>query len=91
MLLICNEMPNYSAMAHDVVDMMNHLFMTWDGFSGSVQFPVPCPDREHNPWEGRCNAYDSCPPYHYFDPETEYGLLRLDLLDHMIEELEKHV
>ena len=53
------------------------VYDNWDKFSGDYMYPVPSPDENMTPEE-----------YYYYTPNKwggEYGKLRMDLLDRMIE------
>lgn len=78
---ICSQLGWYSSEEHR---QFRASFKTWPHYSGDISFPVPSPD-------GSIEAIDA-----YFnnlgdlrDRDTEYGRLRWDLLDHIIEELSK--
>jgi hypothetical protein len=64
-------------------DVLVCLFPLWDKFSGNINYPVPSTDI----------GYSSECLYNYKDNlwEGEYGALRYELLDFLIEELTKVV
>ena len=51
-------------------------FKTWDHYSGSEDFPIG-----DNPIEAEKLFFDCCD---YWDESSEYGLLRFELIDHLI-------
>lgn len=64
-------------------EKIKQAFTTWPHFSGNSSYPIPSthyPDPSY--------AYDRTD--NLWDRRTKYGRLRWDLLDHLIEYLEKH-
>lgn len=60
------------------IGLLTGLFLEWPHYSGSFRYPVPHPTLP--PLDGYWDTFD------LWDPETEYGRLRLDLLDFLIKE-----
>ena len=75
------------SMADDITadDLLEEVMATWPKSTGSINFPVPGTN-------GR--SYTACyvdcrrDKTNMWDPETEYGRLRLELLDHCIAHLQ---
>lgn len=67
--------PDYAAYEYD--DLLEEIFFRWPKYSGSPQFPVP-------PGYTAYMDIIDC-----WDRDTEYGQLRWELLDFLIEELKK--
>lgn len=65
----------------DYQEELAEAFEAWPKFSGSIQWPVPCPNAG-SPMEAYAN---SC---NMWNPEDAYGALRLELLDHMVQHFE---
>lgn len=59
-------------------------FKTWPHYSGDISFPVPSPDKSIEAIDAYFDKSNDL-----WDRDTEYGRLRWDLLDHIIEELSK--
>lgn len=68
-----------------VASWMHRAYPKWPKYSGNVTFPVP----------GGANIYDfhreHQPIGSMWDRNTEYGRLRLELLDFLIEQLESEI
>ena len=62
--------------------ILKQAFYTWPKFSGDVQFPINDPYNEISAH----NAYVQLPKW-----EGEYGALRFELLDHIINCLKKEI
>lgn len=62
------------------------LFESWAYYSGNSRYPVPPVDEDSAYTQYQ---YGDC--LGYFNPDTEYGQLRLDLLDHMIARLSEEL
>jgi len=63
------------------------LFEKWGHFSGSNAYPVP--SKENN-YSSYIRAFvDAQQANTMYDPTTEYGRLRLELIDFLIKELSK--
>ena len=61
---------------------LKHAFRTWPKFSGDVDFPINDPDNEVSANRAYC----------YLPKWTgEYGALRFELLDHVIDFLKKEI
>lgn len=64
-------------------DTLTKLMITWPKFSGNECFPVPSPDLEESSQEVYRRTHDEW--------SGEYGALRYELLDFLIDELTKVV
>lgn len=67
-----------------VDDLLEEIMATWPKSSGSVNFPVP---GTNGKGYGECYTDARVAKENMWDPETEYGRLRLQLLDHCINKL----
>ena len=67
---------------YDPRQILKQAFYTWPKFSGDVQFPINDPYNEVSAH----NAYVQLPKW-----EGEYGALRFELLDHIINCLKKEI
>jgi hypothetical protein len=75
---ICDNFPRID------VNLFSELFKTWDRFSGNIQYPVPHPGHLKDPPE---DVHELA--YFHYDNKWvgAYGLLRFELIDHLIKEL----
>ena len=64
-------------------ELLYELFESWPKYSGQRDYPIPHPDPQHLPQE----AYISNSQYHW-DRTTPYGVLRWELLEFCIAQLE---
>ena len=71
----------------DRCDML-HLMQQWPGGSGNIDFPVPASRTDTNP-EAAQIKYAKSNTKQMWDRDTEYGQLRWELLEWLIEELQK--
>lgn len=66
---------------------LSAIFQSWPKYSGDLRYPVP------SPYESLCSRsvyYDlSTNPYSMYDQSHEYSKSRLELLDYLIEKIEK--
>ena len=63
------------------------IFASWPHYTGNMDYPVPSPGALPGDTEGACEAYRAADDMY----TGEYGALRLNLLDHLIVELERLV
>lgn len=66
-----------------IQELLYELFESWPKYSGQRYYPIPHPDPQHLPQE----AYISNSQYHW-DRTTPYGVLRWELLEFCIAQLE---
>jgi hypothetical protein len=80
---ICGNVPNGR------VQLKEELLKSWKWYTGCDSYPIPS-DREKRPkrqqQELAAERYDEYGSH--WDKDTEYGQLRWDLLDHLIDKLE---
>ena len=67
---------------YDSWQILKQAFYTWPKFSGDVQFPINDPYNEVSAYR----AYDQLPKW-----VGEYGALRFELLDHVIDFLKREI
>ena len=67
---------------------MLHLMQQWPGRSGSIDFPVPA-NRTDTSLKAAQIKYIKSNTKQMWDRNTEYGQLRWELLEWLIEELQK--
>lgn len=79
---ICSQFDLYGLYSSEERQQFRASFKTWPHYSGDPSFPVPSPDG----LTYAINAYFDKSNY-LWDRNTEYGRLRWDLLDHIIEEM----
>ena len=78
---ICSQFDMFGLYSSEERQQFRDSFKTWPHYSGYISFPVPGP-------AAAIDAYfDNLGDL--WDRDTEYGRLRWDLLDHIIEELSK--
>lgn len=65
-----------------------HLIQQWPGSSGRVNFPVPASRTDTSP-EAAYHKYMESNTKQMWDRDTEHGQLRWELLEWLIEELQK--
>lgn len=65
-----------------------HLMQQWPGCSGSVNYPVPASRTDTSPEAARRKYMESYTKQ-MWDRDTEHGQLRWELLEWLIEELQK--
>lgn len=64
-----------------VIDHIQNLALTWEHHSGDLKYPVPYP-------VAVCPRFAYEDTTDYWDKSTEYGQLRYELLDYLIERVE---
>lgn len=69
-------------------EILSYFWQDWEYFSGNNDYPVPM-DREHRLEYQAESAYDFTE--NMWDADTEYGTLRFELLDHLIEKMQKYL
>lgn len=62
---------------------LRHLFIGWEHFSGDSSFPVPVPTEEKYGFSDPESMFQNTQDV--WDNTTEYGRLRRELLDYLIE------
>lgn len=67
---------------------MSHLMQQWQGSSGSINYPVPA-SRIDTSTKAAQVKYVKSNTKQMWDRDTEYGQLRWELLEWLIEELQK--
>ena len=67
---------------------MLYLMQQWPGHSGGINFPVPANRTDTSP-EAAHHKYMESNTKQLWDRNTEYGQLRWELLEWLIEELQK--
>lgn len=67
---------------------MSHLMQQWPGSSGSIKFPVPASRTDTSPKAAQLK-YAKSNTKQMWDRNTEQGQLRWELLEWLIEELQK--
>lgn len=67
---------------------MLHLMQLWPGSSGNIDFPVPASRTDTSP-EAALIKYMESNTKQMWDRNTEHGQLRWELLEWLIEELQK--
>ena len=67
---------------------MLHLMQLWPGSSGNIDFPVPANRTDTSP-EAALIKYMESNTKQMWDRNTEHGQLRWELLEWLIEELQK--
>lgn len=81
---ICNNVAANCYFREDKIDeILMEVFSHWPNFSGDIHYPVPHP--RCSPMEG----YEISRRTSLWDPETEYGKARFELLEFSIKYLEK--
>lgn len=68
--------------------ILSYFWEDWEYFSGNNDYPVPM-NREHRLEYQAELTYDFTE--NMWDAETEYGKLRLELLDHLIEKMQNYL
>jgi len=61
-------------------------WLNWEHYSGTPEYPVPHPSKEIS----ASVAYSMTPFSSFYDESTEYGRLRRDLIEHLIEQIRQH-
>lgn len=86
---LCMAVANAAGYAHvhenlELDDLLHELMVSWPKATGSSDFPVPGTDGQSYlaAYVDRRTNRESL-----WDPKTEYGRLRLELLDHCINKL----
>lgn len=69
-------------------DYMLHRMQQWPGHSGNIDFPVPASRTDTSPKAAEIKYMESSTKQ-MWDRNTEYGQLRWELLEWLIEELQK--
>lgn len=82
---ICTQVRGITALE---TGYMHHLMLQWPGCSEHFTFIVPA-RRSDTSAKSAQNAYAYCNTVQMWDRNTEYGALRWELLEWMIEELQK--
>ena len=84
---ICHELDycTESVPTDDLTCFIEAVSKKWSKFSGSTAFPVPCP-KGGDPVSAFFRSSDKSAMW-----KGKYGQLRLELLDFLIEELEKEL
>ena len=70
---------------YDSYQILKQVFYTWPKFSGDAQYPINDPDDPYNEVSAH-RAYGYLPKW-----TGEYGALRFELLDHVIDCLKKEI
>ena len=76
------ELERYESERYEAGQILKQAFYKWPKFSGDVQFPINDPYNEVSAH----NAYAKLPKW-----TGEYGALRFELLDHVIDCLKKEI
>lgn len=84
-------------MSNDYLIRMREIFKVWPKFSGDLDYPIPSHEVVNGDNSGRDGLshrdmyrhISACRLYSMYDRNTEYGRLRLELLDFVIECVEK--
>lgn len=79
---ICTQLTNLEK------GYMLHLMQQWPGSSGNVYFPVPAIRTDTSPQAAKVK-YVKSNTKQMWDRDTEHGQLRWELLEWLIEELQK--
>ena len=82
---ICTQL---TGLTHLESGCLLHLMQQWPGSSGNVNFPVPTSRTDTRPQAAKVK-YVKSNTKQMWDRDTEHGQLRWELLEWLIEELQK--
>lgn len=88
---ICNSVEAYlgkvewSVKREVMYNLMPNLFRSWKKFNGSIRYPVPSGVEYFSEYA----MYANVSPGEMWNPNSQYGANRLELLDHMIKTLKE--
>ena len=70
-----------------VSNLLEEAFLDWQGYSGSIMYPIPDPEEPSDPVAAE-RIYHSCSTYMDFWDDSPYGNLRRELCLHVADWLE---